>query len=769
MKKIILIFLGMILITNIIQTGIVLAGNQELTELEAQQLKILKLFKVVEGYPTTEDLKRNIEDFRIGWELFQQEDYIETISRLSNIQYSSLNLPLYVKSQFLLGECFKKTDGWDKAVEIYKNLAQIDPFLTDYSLFFMAEIFQTMGHNNESITICKRIIENMPESLIVSEVRYQIAQNYIKLNDIISAVIYFQDILKDNSSDSQIKAKVLLDLAEIYWKEGKYIDALYSWYEILEKGYKLKRNSESEELLVRYFNQIKEDLPEIKVPYSIMVKCADILFKYRQYNLAEELYREIIEEFPDTKDINEVYYSRARAIYYKKDYKEAINQCNEIISKFPSSDIIIKVYYFLANSLLASGEHYSAIEKYNKIITQYPESYYARESYLRLSECYFQLNEPEKGVYQWKQGIEKYPNSDQAMNALWNLGRYYTKKINHSEALEAYKALSERFSKSNLGDDSLYWRGKTLQSLGLENEANLVYDKLIRDYPFSYYTERVAEQRGKINFILPVVANPENKNVSDLAGFLEKFSQINDKGQLSLLKAELLEDVGFYKYAITELKGALNYNPGNIFLLFRLSDLYKKNKDYNNSLIYTEIILNYLKENYPLEELPIELWEHLYPLYFEDFIKEYSIKYDIDPLLALAMIREESRFNIWIESNAGARGLMQIIFSTGEWIAQKLNFADFNDELLFSPEVNINFGCWYIGYLKKKFSNDTILMISGYNAGPGATDRWLERYDRSDLDNFVENIPYSETREHIKKVIKSYQIYKRLIEILSEK
>jgi len=156
-------------------------------------------------------------------------------------------------------------------------------------------------------------------------------------------------------------------------------------------------------------------------------------------------------------------------------------------------------------------------------------------------------------------------------------------------------------------------------------------------------------------------------------------------------------------------------------------------------------------------------------MYFEDLIKEYSLKYKIDPLLALAMIREESRFNAWDESTAGARGLMQIIFSTGEWIAQKLDFKDFNDEMLFSSEININFGCWYIGYLKGKFSNDIILIISGYNAGPGTTDKWLERYDRSDLDNFVENIPYAETREYIKKVMKSYQMYKRLAKILSEK
>jgi len=737
----------------------------ELTEVEVKQLKILQLSKIVESYPSTIDLEKDLENYQSGLKLYLQGDYQQAISLLWNIKYSTLNLPLFIKSQYILGECFKKAEDWDRAIGIYKNLVKSDPLLTDYSLFFLAETYHLKRENHESIATFKEIIENFPQSLIISEANYQIAQNYRELNDLTSALIYYENILKD-SQDNQLKANVLLDLSDIYWKEKKYFDSLNCLYEILDKSYKLKRNSEPEELLIRYFYWIKENSKEINVPYPIMMKCADILFKYRKYDLAENLYAEIISTFPDAKDIAEVYYNRARALYYKKDYKEAISQCNEIISRFPTSDIITKVHYFLANSIFASGERYSAIEKYNKIITQYPESSYARESYLRLAECYFQLNEPEKGIFQWKQVIEKYTDSDQAMNALWNLGRYYTKNNNNSEALEAYRLLAERFSKSSLGDDALYWRGKTLQKMGLEEEARVIYEKLLREYPLSYYTERITKQRDDLNFVGLIFAS-KKEDFTNLEEFLLKYAKIEEKGQLSLLKAELFEEISFYKESIIELKGTLNYYPGNIFLLFKLSDVYKKNLDYYNSLNYSEIFFNYLVDNQQLDGLPFELWESLYPICFEDIIREYALKYEIDPLLVMAMIREESRFNSWNESAAGARGLMQIIFSTAEWIAPKINIIDFNDEMLFSPKVNINLGCWYIHYLKEKFSNDYILMISGYNAGPGITDQWLERYDQSDLDNFVENIPYAETREHIKKVMKSYQMYKRLAQILS--
>ncbi|MCJ7813983.1 MAG: transglycosylase SLT domain-containing protein, partial [Candidatus Atribacteria bacterium] len=336
-----------------------------------------------------------------------------------------------------------------------------------------------------------------------------------------------------------------------------------------------------------------------------------------------------------------------------------------------------------------------------------------------------------------------------------------------SQALDYYRELSERFSQSNLGDDALYWRGKILESIGSDEEAKIVYEKLIREYPLSYYTERITEQRSDISFIWPTSVS-KTEDFINLEEFFKKYDKIEGKGQLSLLKAELFEEISFYKEAIVELKGTLDYYSGNLFLLFKLSDICKKNKDYYDSLNYTEVIFSYLKDNHQLEQLPLELWESLYPLYYKDMIRERALEYKIDPLLVLAMIREESRFNTGDESVAGARGLMQIIFSTGEWIAQKISLEEFNDEMLFDPEININLGCWYINYLKEKFSNDLILIISGYNAGPGTTSKWLEQYNRSDLDNFVENIPYSETREHIKKVIKSYQMYKRLAQVLSE-
>jgi len=241
MRTVMMFFLIMILAVNLFGADIALAGNDELTELETQQLKILKLSKLIEEQPSNIRLIEDIENYKVGLELYQQSDYQQAISELLKVEYFTLNLPLYIKSQYILGDCYRKIEDWDKAIEIYKNLVIDDPILTDYSLFYLAETYRLKGENRESTATYKQILEDFPQSLIISEINYQIARNYHELNDTASAVVYYKNILED-SKDNQLKAKVLLELSEIYWQDKKYVDSLNCLYEILDKGYRLKRN-----------------------------------------------------------------------------------------------------------------------------------------------------------------------------------------------------------------------------------------------------------------------------------------------------------------------------------------------------------------------------------------------------------------------------------------------------------------------------------------------------------------------------------------------
>ena len=128
-------------------------------------------------------------------------------------------------------------------------------------------------------------------------------------------------------------------------------------------------------------------------------------------------------------------------------------------------------------------------------------------------------------------------------------------------------------------------------------------------------------------------------------------------------------------------------------------------------------------------------------------------------------MRQESLFDPLSLSHAQAYGLMQLIPSTARMIASRLDFLvgqTFDIEKLYHPETNIIFGCWYLSDLLQKYQGNLVYALISYNAGENALEKWCNRYDTSNIDEFIEKISYKETRNYVKKVLKNYGLYQRL-------
>jgi len=134
----------------------------------------------------------------------------------------------------------------------------------------------------------------------------------------------------------------------------------------------------------------------------------------------------------------------------------------------------------------------------------------------------------------------------------------------------------------------------------------------------------------------------------------------------------------------------------------------------------------------------------------------------VDPHLVAAIIREESTYNPSAVSPAGALGLMQVTPQTGEMIAHRLGAEAFNRDRLFDPTYNIKLGSRYLGQLAEKFNHNPIYTIAAYNAGPDIVSKWAQQFGGSDPDEFIETIPYTETRLYVKRVLRTYREYKRV-------
>lgn len=145
--------------------------------------------------------------------------------------------------------------------------------------------------------------------------------------------------------------------------------------------------------------------------------------------------------------------------------------------------------------------------------------------------------------------------------------------------------------------------------------------------------------------------------------------------------------------------------------------------------------------------------KYIYPFPQRSIVFHYALKNEVDPFLVAGIIRTESKFVPKAYSPKGAVGLMQIMPETGKWVAEQINYPNFTQASLAEPELNIRIGTWYLASLKKEFHDNEILVLAAYNAGRGNVKQWMRQYGWTDDFKDIEQIPFNETRNYVKKVI----------------
>ncbi len=153
-------------------------------------------------------------------------------------------------------------------------------------------------------------------------------------------------------------------------------------------------------------------------------------------------------------------------------------------------------------------------------------------------------------------------------------------------------------------------------------------------------------------------------------------------------------------------------------------------------------------------------WNSLSPIFHKDLLYKYAGEYKIDPLLIASIIKAESKFNPIATSKVGAVGLMQIMPETASELAKELKIDYLNVEELYKPELNIRIGFAYIAKLHREFNGNTIFALAAYNAGIKNARKWAKSYKGEDEVENINNIAFPETKEFVKKVLKTYRNFR---------
>ena len=437
-------------------------------------------------------------------------------------------------------------------------------------------------------------------------------------------------------------------------------------------------------------------------------------------------------------------YRAGRGYHLGKDTITAKQYYLKLIQQYPKDD-----YTGWALRRIATLGSKREGVTYLDMAIAYPK--HAPQALVEKAKLLEALNSPESANNALQTLLTDYKHSEAAAEYRWEMA---SKKAQSGDLIAAWQWAQPIVTDnpdSAIAPKAGFWIAKWAQKLNRPEDATNAYKAVLTRFPRSYYAWRSAGGLGwdvgdfttvrdkvpqvvKASKIIPPGGSPTFQELYKLGLESEAWGQfqteISDKPELSIAD----------DFTLGLLKLDRGQNLRGINQIWSLQD-----RDSPED-----------KQQWQQLRQTPEYWQALYPFPYEDTILEWSKRRQLNPLLVTSLIRQESRFEPEIESWAGALGLMQVMPATGQSAAKTIGLSEYS---LTKPEDNVNIGTYYLDFTHKKYNNNSMLAVASYNAGPNAVAKWVSRYGLQDADEFVEKIPYSETKGYVESVFENYWNY----------
>jgi len=440
-------------------------------------------------------------------------------------------------------------------------------------------------------------------------------------------------------------------------------------------------------------------------------------------------------------------YLWGRSLQRTNRNNEANSVYNRLVQSFPSHPLAPRAMLRMMDIAIAKKDLGNVNKLSDRLVASYPNT---------ASEGLFKKFNFSQTPATRNQILTRYPQSNEAGILIWRAAQQQAKNRNLKAAIAQTQKIITNIPKSEIAAEAGYWGGKWARNLGDRTTATQKFQKVIKNHPDSYFAWRSAVQLGwqvgdfttLRNIRLPMTKPdlrmplPSGSAVLQELYILGQDQDASDRWQF-------------------EQKGQVSRSPNQIFtegvLRVGVNDNLRGLKQIE-SMYWLDVPESEKADIKNIIKQPT-FAQTLYPMPYWEPISRWSNTNNLPIALVIGLIRQESRFESQIVSSAEAIGLMQIIPETGAWIAGKKKIANYS---LRNPEQNIEFGTWYLDYTHSRFANNTMLAVASYNAGPGRVTQWVNSFGINDLDEFVQRIPYDETRGYVEYVLGNYWNYLRL-------
>ncbi len=361
---------------------------------------------------------------------------------------------------------------------------------------------------------------------------------------------------------------------------------------------------------------------------------------------------------------------------------------------------------------------------------------------------------------------DHFPKGKHAERAAWKLALYYYSGKEYGEAASGFWRYLQAYPNLSTSVAAMYWMGRSYAALGGSENARYLYRRVQELANDSYYGQCARQAEAELgksgnteNVSVPGIVFDQVITTCDALRLPAVFLKEPGRTTLPLIeRARQLWSAGLPDMAVSELRWAIGMFPQDEKpLSYIIARIYESNGDHYRTITSLRGVIPYYI-HMPAAALPEEIWQLLFPSPHRNLVYDHSDKNRLDPALVMGLIRQESAFNETARSSANARGLMQILPATASRLARQARITRYNSKKLFQAETNILLGTRYLAALLKRYGGAETA-LAAYNAGGSRVDLWLKEFGNVDMPEFVERIPFSETRGYIKQVLSNKAVY----------
>ena len=646
-------------------------------------------------------------------------------------------------------------DGNPQALSYLEDAMALSS-IRDYVLLDLAMTYRLSDQSEDAVNIYNTLLDEYPHSLLTERALFEKSMALIEADNCQHAI-------------SELK-----NFTDEYKKSDFFPDAMLNMVHCAIKSNR-KEEIDSSIIKLRTFYPILPDEKEEEASKILSTisdaRLAALAFSTEErYERGKAFYRKgmfdkavaSLGPLSNMKDGRTILFA-GKALFRARKYNDAVSMLRKLFALKKEGEqvqAILDGYQLLARVGRRTGNKTLLNESQTALDELAPSSHQRGVVLLYRGGDYEDRKRYEKALNIYKTIALEVENNNLVASALWRSAWIRYRMGKYREAMNDFASYAEKFPEGYRYNDFLYWRGRCEEKLGMRKKARATYREILERGGASYYNYVAVERLEKISRKRKKTRHKvESNKVKEEGLNKESLSSpiVNERGYLA---AEELLILGLESEAVSELEVLAKKYANDESLLINIIGMIYRSGEFH---ITFRIVQNYFSHIYggAWKDAPSEIKSLVFPLPVVNYVESRKRPGSADPYLVAAIMREESAFDPAAVSPAGAIGLMQIMPETGEYLARKYKKRPYHTDHLFDPDTSIHLGGLYLGQLNRRFKGDIVYTIASYNAGPTAVSRWVKK-NRLEKDEFIESMPYDETRAYTKRVLRSYSQYLKL-------